>query len=386
MEEFCSALHPSLQLGTSCVEWFHQATVHCTKLMTLKQSRSYLLKMLKDFIFPKKNMTVTSSDVQIPVDPQRLELQNCYSLFIEFVNDYVPRIQQFVAESATYFFLLEIVFSLLVVMVLGIMLLIAIYYHCKYSRPVEKADHTYDIFEPEKCLQVTADRSLRMAREELRRFDIKQLQQNGGVLNCGKIPILVLKAGSEPRLYNDFATSKFQTCFRLWQLQNQLLKSETGSTTEAENEILPFLSECTRGPRLLVLFADSAMYENITCKNKSVMRIQPSSSSTGSAGSRKSSTSLIPLRRKVTSAHLNGTKSTSKKRNVRFSLSVPPSPSNDSHVPLLKTSDTSRSFLPVGIAPERKMNVNNLYTSLQSRRKFCSTTEVKRKKTIFSLP
>uniref|UniRef100_A0A1A9ZX77 Uncharacterized protein n=1 Tax=Glossina pallidipes TaxID=7398 RepID=A0A1A9ZX77_GLOPL len=386
MEKFCSALHPSLKLDTSCVEWFHQATVHCTKLMTLKKSRSYLLKMIKDFIFPKKNMSVTSLDVRIPVDPQRLELENCYSLFVEFANDYVPRIQQFAADSATYFFLLQIVLSLLGVMVLGIALLITIYCYCKYSNPVEKFDHTYDIFEPEKCLRVTADRSLRMAREELRRLNIKHLQQNGEMLNCGNIPILVLKAGSEPQLYNDFTSSKFQTCFRLWQLQNQLVISGTDSTMEADNEVLPFLSKCTQGLRLLVLFVDSAMYELIACKTKSEMQIRPSPSSTGATTSRKSSTSLIPLRRKLTTAHLNGTKSTSKKGNVRFSLPTSPLPSNNSHVPSLNTSDKSRSFLPVGIAPERKTNASNLYTPLNSRRKFCSTTEVKRKKTIFSLP
>uniref|UniRef100_A0A1A9VY24 Uncharacterized protein n=1 Tax=Glossina austeni TaxID=7395 RepID=A0A1A9VY24_GLOAU len=331
-------------------------------------------------------MTVTSSDVQIPGDPQRLELENCYSLFVEFANDYVPRIQQFAAESTTYFFLLQVVFSLLGVMVLGIVLLITIYFYCKYIRPVEKFDHTYDIFEPEKCLRITADRSLRMAREELRRLDIKHLQQTGEILNCGRMPILVLKAGSEPQLYNDFASSEFQSCFRLWQSQNQLVLSGTASTTEADNEVLPFLSKCTQGLRLLVLFVDSAMYEQITCKNKFVIQVRPRSSSAGATTSRKSSTSLIPLRRKQTSAHLNGTKSTSKKGNVRFSLSMSPLPSNNSHVPSLKTPDTSRSFLPVGIAPERKTNARSLYTSLNSRRKFCSATEVKRKKTIFSLP
>uniref|UniRef100_A0A1A9WYK4 Uncharacterized protein n=1 Tax=Glossina brevipalpis TaxID=37001 RepID=A0A1A9WYK4_9MUSC len=385
MEDFCNTLHPSLRTETSCVEWFHQATEHCAKLVTLKNSRNYLLKMLKNFLFPKRNSTnLLPPYTQIPIDPQRLEMENCYCVFVEFAKNYIMRRQQFAAESSTYFIFLQIMLSLFGVMILGVsLLLIIIYFYCKHNRPTVKLLRTYDIFEPEKCLQVIADRSLRMAREELRRLDIIYLEPNDEIFECGKIPILVLKAGSQPELLNDFASSKFKNFFRLWQLQNQLVKLRNGSKAYE----MKLLNRCSGSLRLLILFVANTIEEEIKCENISIAPIESTLSLTESTNSRRNSNSLIPLRCKLNSAISPKGNSNTKKRNVRFSLAMSPAPPNHSPVPSHKTAvDKSRSLLPIDITRRRNMNPNDLHVSLPNERKFRSATELKRKKTVFSLP
>uniref|UniRef100_A0A1A9W1F5 Uncharacterized protein n=1 Tax=Glossina brevipalpis TaxID=37001 RepID=A0A1A9W1F5_9MUSC len=254
MEFLCQILFCGLELFRQWVDWSRQIMNCCFELL---KPDGYFWEIIKDFIFPERYLTLPCT----PVSTQRLQPDDIYSLFMDIINEYIPRARRYVKDSEKNCKLWQILFLFLGVMFLGASLLITICIYYTRNRLKEKIDYFYEIFRPEKRMQAAAKRSLLIAREELNRLKVNYLVQCEEVLTYDGTSTLMLKVASKLQLFDNIVTKKTRIIGRLYRLQDQQLKSTHDFKTQIINIALRFLGKYPRKLHLLVVF-EERIHEN----------------------------------------------------------------------------------------------------------------------------
>lgn len=258
METLCQLLFCGLELFRLWVNWFCQIMDCCIELF---RPDGYLWELIKHFTFPETGLM--SPSIAARMRFQRLQTDDIYSLFMAIINDSVPKARQYIKEWDKSFKLLQILFSLLGIMFLGISFFFSVYIYYTRKRLDEEIDHMHEIFKAEKRMQAAAKRSLLMAREELRHLKVNNLVQCEELQTYDGTSKLLLKVASKLQLLDNITSNKMQTTGRLYRLQDQQLKFKHVFKTQVTNIALRFLGKYPRKLHLLVVF------EKRVCANKS---------------------------------------------------------------------------------------------------------------------
>ncbi|XP_039956712.1 uncharacterized protein LOC120772274 [Bactrocera tryoni] len=264
MEHFCRALHPDLDLSTTCVTWFRQATEHCTELILQKRRGPAFWTTLKNFIFPNRQTSLLNQKIPISIHPNRLSVSDCHALFLDIVNDYVERAPRYSIEAATNVLLWQILYSLMGIMALGTLLVTTIFAYRKFGQSLEKPlDPLAAVFVPEKRAAAYINRNLRVLKYELQRLRIRHIIQPEEVLAPDGTITLVMKVASKLNFVDGIVGSHTHCSGRLFRLQEMNSKIKTDYKTETIAKMMNFMNNYSRKLHLLVIFEEDPIYEEL---------------------------------------------------------------------------------------------------------------------------
>ncbi|XP_037818254.1 uncharacterized protein LOC119608066 [Lucilia sericata] len=269
MEQFCKSLHPDLELGTICVAWFRQAVRHCTELLNeVKPSTTFFWTTVKNFIFPDRTTELLSQKIPIGIHPKRLSLQDCNSLLLDIVSDYIERAPRYGAESKTNVMLWQVLYSLMGVMALGSLLVGIIFTYNKYGQSKTKINLLDEIFKPDKRMQVLCKRSLRLAKAELRNIHIKPVAKVEDLVPADGDNVLALKIGTKYEFLESIVTGSVQSVGKFHRLYDQHNKTKGDLKIESLNRAMKFVDNNCKRIHLLLMFEQNVIYEEEEPKRK----------------------------------------------------------------------------------------------------------------------
>ena len=277
MEQFCKALHPNMELGSVCVAWFRCAIKHCSNLMsTSRLPSTYLWNTFKNFIFPDRSTEIVSQKVPISIHPNRLSVQDCKSLFMDIVNDYIQRAPRYAAESSTNAMLWQVLYSLMGIMALGSMLVGVIIAYNRYSQPVAKIDPMVEVFKPEKRMLAVTKRSLRLAKAEVKRIRLKPLAKPDLLLPKDGAEVMAVKVGTKYELLEGVIEGCLQSTGKFHRLYDQYNKTKADFKVEALTKAMKFLDNNCKKLHLLLMFEETPKFEEEppTAKKRTSPRVK----------------------------------------------------------------------------------------------------------------
>ncbi|XP_067631801.1 uncharacterized protein [Eurosta solidaginis] len=264
MEHFCRALHPDLDLSSTCVSWFRQATEHCTDLILQRRRATAFWVSLKNFIFPSRQTSLLNQNVPISIHPNRLSVSDCHALFLDIVNDYVERAPRYATEAATNALLWQILYSLMGIMALGTLLVSTIFAYRKFGKTLEKPlDPLAAAFVPEKRAAAYINHNLRVVKYELQRLRVRHIIQPEEVLAPDGTTTLVMKVSSKLSFIDGIVGSNTQCTGRLYRLQELNSKVKPEYKTETIAKVMRFVNNYSRKLRLMVIFEEDPIYEEL---------------------------------------------------------------------------------------------------------------------------
>lgn len=264
MERFCRALHPDLDLSTTCVTWFRQATEHCTDLILLKRRGPAFWTTLKNFIFPNRQTSLLNQKIPISIHPNRLSISDCHALFLDIVNDYVERAPRYSIEAATNVLLWQILYSLMGIMALGSLLVTTIFAYRKFGQSLEKPlDPLAAVFTPEKRAAAYINHNLRVLKYELQRLRVRHIIQPEEVISPDGTITLVMKVASKLNFVDGVVGSHTHCSGRLFRLQEMNSKIKSDYKTETIAKMMNFMNNYSRKLHLLVIFEEDPIYEEL---------------------------------------------------------------------------------------------------------------------------
>ncbi|XP_023306979.2 uncharacterized protein LOC111688708 [Lucilia cuprina] len=269
MEQFCKSLHPDLELGTICLAWFRQAIKHCTELLTeVKPSTTFFWTTVKQFIFPDRTTELLSQNIPIRIHPKRLSVQDCNSLFLDIVRDYIERAPRYGAETKTNVMLWQVLYSLMGIMTLGSLLVGIIFTYYKYGQSKTKINLLEDLFTPESRMQVLSKRSLNFAKSELRNIHIKPVPREEDIVTADGDKVLALKIGTKYEFFESLVTGSLHSIGKLHRFHEQYSKTKTDFKIESLNKALKFVDNNCKKIHLLLMFEQNVAYEEEESKRK----------------------------------------------------------------------------------------------------------------------
>lgn len=262
MEQFCKALHPNMELGTVCVAWFRCAIKHCSSLMTINRlPTTYFWSTVKNFIFPDRSTEIVSQKVPISIHPHRLTSQDCQSLFMDIVNDYIQRAPRYAAESMTNVMLWQVLYSLMGIMALGSLLIGIVFAYNKYGQPIEKVNHLEQIFKPEKRMAAAARRSLRLSKAEVRHIRLQPKAKPEQLLPADGVEVMALKVATKYEVLEGIIEGCLQSTGKFHRLYDQHNKTKTDFKIEALAKAMKFLDNNCQKLHLLLMFEENEKFE-----------------------------------------------------------------------------------------------------------------------------
>ncbi|XP_054738240.1 uncharacterized protein LOC129244566 [Anastrepha obliqua] len=264
MEHFCRALHPDLDLSSTCVSWFRQATEHCTDLILQKKRGTAFWTTLKNFIFPNLQTSLLNQKIPISIHPNRLSVSDCHALFLDIVNDYVARAPRYATEAATNALLWQILYSLMGIMALGTLLVTTIFAYRRYEQSLEKSlDPLAAAFVPEKRAAAFMNRNMRVLKYELQRLHVQHIIQPEELISPDGTTTLVMKVSSKLNFIDGLVSSTGHCTGRLYRLQELNSKMKPEYKTETIAKMMRFTNNYSRKLHLMVIFEEDPVYEEL---------------------------------------------------------------------------------------------------------------------------
>lgn len=352
MEQFCTALHPDLELGPICVSWFRQAVKHCTELITdAKSPSSFFWATVKNFIFPERHTAVLSQKIPISIHPNRLSMQDCQSLLLDIVNDYIQRAPRYSAESTTNVMLWQVLYSLMGIMALGSILLGTIFTYNNYGKPIKKLTPLEELLKPEKRLHAIAKRSLRLAKAEVRQLHVKPTIKPEELFASDGTAILALKVTPKFEFIDSIVSNATQASGRLYRLYDQYRKPKSDFKTQSITRAMKFLDNNSKKLHLLLIFDDDPVFEEGATKKYKSKSPQRKSPQRNSPQRVQKSPSHSPMSRGITlskKSMLPPVLSGSSSKSLGFGSSSPRS-SSPKPVTTPRSNYTATSVIPRNI-------------------------------------
>ncbi|XP_011291285.1 uncharacterized protein LOC105261636 [Musca domestica] len=280
MEKFCRSIHPDLDLGTTCINWFRQATTKCSTLMAnVKDPTKHLWASLMDFIFPERQTGLISKQIPLTMHPHHLTLDDCQSLFNDIVEDYVRRAPRYSEETKTVVRLWQILYSMVGIMFLLSLLLFVKYLHGRGRRPLKIAAKAEECSHPTKCLQAAARRSLNLAKCENRHLRVLPLVQPAELITPDGAPVLAIKLKSK---YDLIGSKKILGTMEADSRLYSALKNDERALKECKIQTiakaLEIIGNTTRKLHLLICFEDDAIFEEEILEKTKVEELIPQKS------------------------------------------------------------------------------------------------------------
>ncbi|XP_017461461.1 PREDICTED: uncharacterized protein LOC108354803, partial [Rhagoletis zephyria] len=269
LDNFCRALHPDLDLSSTCYTWFQQATQHCTELVLRQQRAPYFWMALQSFIFPNRETSLLSQKIPISIHPNRLSASDCEAFFFDIVNDYVAHAPAYAPASITNSLLWQSIYSLLGVLSLGLLMIFII---ISYRKFVESLDSPKDVVrEEDQALLCEKYNATFINRKPCQSKIFQRVMEPKKKFSSDGIPTIALKVSSKLNFIDSIVASTdiSSVCLHRLQELNPQLKSEYKS--EMVSNMLRFMSNDTRKLELMMLFDDEPIHEEIQRKYPSKM-------------------------------------------------------------------------------------------------------------------
>ncbi|XP_017472783.1 PREDICTED: uncharacterized protein LOC108363806 [Rhagoletis zephyria] len=264
MDRFCRALHPDLDLSSTCLSWFHQATEHCTELILRKNRGSVFWRLLNKFIFINRQRSLVNQKIPISIHPDRLSLNDCNALHVEIVNDYLVHAPRYTIEAATNILLWQILFSLFGVFVLCVLLAYTISAYRKYGQSIEKPlDPIASVFLAEKRINAYINRNLRQVKYELRLLHVRHSMKPEDILSPSGTTTFVIIVSSKLNVKNGTLNRTAHCKGRLYRLTELQPKVKPVYKIQPIAKMMRFINKYSCKLRLRVIFDEEPSFEEV---------------------------------------------------------------------------------------------------------------------------
>ncbi|KAI9588681.1 uncharacterized protein LOC119632343 [Glossina fuscipes] len=278
MEEVCQSINAGFIKDETCIHYLYEMVTQCLKHIKNQEVDNNIWKYFKRFIFPLKDTSFKTIIIPAGVQSQDLNAKTCVRILSNYVVDYALRAPHYQNEKILGSLLWKAMFSIVGIIILLILLITIKCIHSKLNKANPKSEDDEEIIESAQeprllNLQIRTmaalNRSLRMAREELRRLRIIHFVQCEEILAPDGISILVLKVSSQVELLDNHLIGKMRTSGRLYRLQNQHIQYRYQFQTILLNVVLLSLRERMQRMHFLIEFEEDCIYDEFIWTHRS---------------------------------------------------------------------------------------------------------------------
>uniref|UniRef100_A0A1A9ZMK0 Uncharacterized protein n=1 Tax=Glossina pallidipes TaxID=7398 RepID=A0A1A9ZMK0_GLOPL len=277
MEKFCQSTNAELIEEQTCIQYISQITADCLKEIKNQATNNNLWNYIRRFIFPLRDTGFDSIMTPASIQSQDLNANTCVRFISYYIFDYKERAPHHQNEKQLGSLLWKAMWLTVGAIILLIFWITVKCTRWSLNKAYPKSDDEEDIESVEEPrpfnLQIRTmaelNRSLRMAREELRRLRVMHLVQSEEILAPDGISVLVLKVGSQVELLDNHLTGKMRTFGRLYRLQNQHIQYRYEFQTILLHVAQFSLQAHMQRMHFLIEFKEDCIYDELIWTNTS---------------------------------------------------------------------------------------------------------------------